>query len=383
MPQSIHTDPLLITKQKALYQLVTQLEKESIIAVDTESNSLYAYQERVCLIQFSTIEQDYLVDPLALKDMSPLASIFSSSETEKVFHAAEYDLICLKRDFGYEFNNLFDTMVASRILGKNEVGLGSILKSEFGVVLNKKYQRANWGQRPLPAHLLDYARLDTHYLIELRDRIKRQLKNKGLWILAKEDFSRLCNINGNADNPDKSEVGVPDIWRVKGVYDLNPQQVAILYELCKYREMVAINLDRPLFKVVNDQTLINIAKAEPGTIQELRQIDGISDRQARKHGNAYLLAVQQGLKSQPILPPPTLKPDQEYIQRIERLRNWRKHTARKLDVQSDVILPREILYSLAARNPVDGDELAREMKDVPWRMKRFGNQILEVLLMDG
>ena len=123
-------EPTFVTQYDELQHLVEKLLKEPIIAVDTESNSLFAYQEQVCLIQFSTRKSDFLVDPLALQNLEILAPVFSEPGIEKVFHAAEYDLICLKRDFGFEFSNLFDTMVASRILGREAVGLGSILKAE-------------------------------------------------------------------------------------------------------------------------------------------------------------------------------------------------------------------------------------------------------------
>ena len=154
--------PVLITRPDALIQLANQLANEPILAVDTESNSLYAFQEQVCLIQFSTPQDDFLVDPLALDDLSPLAGLFADPKIEKIFHAAEYDLITLKRDYHFDFENLFDTMIAARILGWEKIGLGSILKSEFDVELNKRYQRANWGKRPIPSEMVNYARLDTH-----------------------------------------------------------------------------------------------------------------------------------------------------------------------------------------------------------------------------
>ena len=103
--------PILVTKPHTLHRTVEDLSKAPILAVDTESNSLYAYQERVCLIQFSTKKTDYLVDPLAFDDLTPLAHLFSNPSIEKVFHAAEYDLVCLQRDFGFRCNHLFDTMV--------------------------------------------------------------------------------------------------------------------------------------------------------------------------------------------------------------------------------------------------------------------------------
>ena len=120
-------EPIWIDHPAALVRLADVLLRQTVIAVDTESNSLFAYQEQVCLIQFSTDTNDYLVDPLVLADLSPLGPVFANPTIEKVFHAAEYDVICLKRDFGFEFNNLFDTMLAARILGRSGLGLGTTL----------------------------------------------------------------------------------------------------------------------------------------------------------------------------------------------------------------------------------------------------------------
>ena len=142
-------DPIMIAQPESLWRLANKLSAESLLAVDTESNSLYAYREQVCLIQFSTNEQDYLIDPLVLDDLSPLAQLFANPGIEKIFHAAEYDLICLKRDFGFTVNNIFDTMMAARVLGRNAVGLATILEVEFNVHVDKRCQRADWGQRPL------------------------------------------------------------------------------------------------------------------------------------------------------------------------------------------------------------------------------------------
>src|SRR5512135_3627377 len=137
------SDPVWIERPAALARLLDSLLQEPIIGVDTESNSLFAYQEQVCLIQFSTEMEDYLVDPLVLNNLSVLEPVFASPAIEKVFHAGEYDLICLKRDFGFTFNNLFDTMLAARILGRPAIGLAAILEEEFGLQLDKRYQRAN------------------------------------------------------------------------------------------------------------------------------------------------------------------------------------------------------------------------------------------------
>ena len=161
--------PVWVDEHNKLDRTVEDLSMQARIAVDTESNSLHAYREQVCLIQFSTPNKDYVVDPLALEDLSQLAPIFASPKIEKIFHAAEYDLVCLRRDFEFEFDNIFDTMQAARILGYQYVGLDNILADKFDVKVDKRHQKANWGARPLTHAQLDYARMDTHYLIDLRN----------------------------------------------------------------------------------------------------------------------------------------------------------------------------------------------------------------------
>ena len=366
--------PTVVTSPGALRRLTEQLLNEDIIAVDTESNSLYAYQEQVCLIQFSTSKEDFLVDPLAIEDLSPLGAVFGSSKVEKVFHAAEYDLIVLKRDFNFHFTNLFDTMMAARILGWEKLGLGSILGSEFGLKVNKRFQRANWGKRPLPHEMLTYAQLDTHFLIPLRHRLLSELKAGELWQLAKEDFRRLCQVNGRVH-----EDVAGTCWRVSGAYDLSPQQAAVLQALCAYRDQVARSINRPLFKVMHDRTLLAIAHTTPEDQEALSQIPGMSAKQLRRHGNAILQAVQRGLRAQPAYPPASSRPDEKYIIRMETLRQWRKSRARRMGVKSDVVLPRDLLNRIAAHNPKRIEELKPILKQVPWRLERFGEEILTAL----
>ena len=343
------------------------------LAVDTESNSLFAYREQVCLIQFSTSESDFLVDSMAFSDLTALAPIFADPHIQKTFHAAEYDVLCLKRDFGFHFNNLFDTMLAARILGRKEVGLGSILEAEFNVQVDKRQQRANWGQRPLPGYLLDYARQDTHFLIPLGERLERQLGEKGLLPLAQEDFRRVCQVEANPEN------GKSDCWRVNGVHQLSPQQVAVLQELCIYRDDVARNRNRPLFKVISDHTLHAIASHLPSNLEELKTLPGMTNHQLNRHGKALLQAVQHGLQAEPVHPPRNVRPDERFLARVEVLKQWRKQKAKELQVESDIILPRDLLHQLAARNPQDMGALSVCLSDVPWRRERYGEEILKVL----
>jgi ribonuclease D len=362
-----------ITKPGGLIRLVQTLANQPNIAVDTESNSLFAYREQVCLIQFSTPDEDYLVDPLALKDLENLGSIFSDPHILKIFHAAEYDLLCLKRDFGFSFNNLFDTMLAARVLGRKGVGLGSLIEAEFGIQLDKRHQRANWGQRPLPEYLLDYARLDTHYLIPLKEKLERELKQKKLLPLAQEDFKRLCQVEATPNN------GKTDCWRVNGVHHLSPQQAAVLQQLCIYRDEYAKQINRPLFKVISDHTLFTIASSLPGDLDELKSLPGMTNHQMQRHGKGLLQAVQRGLQAEPVYPQRNIRPDDQFLERVEILKQWRKQKAHQMKVESDIIMPRDLLHKLASRNPRELQALSDYLSDVPWRFQHFGEEILKAL----
>jgi ribonuclease D len=300
--------------------------------------------------------------------------LFADPKIEKIFHAAEYDLITLKRDYNFSFDNLFDTMIAARILGWEEIGLGSILKVEFNVELNNRYQRANWGKRPIPPDMQAYARLDTRYLIPLRYTLKAELKSNGRWPLAEEDFARLRFVNGR----DPQDLPEP-CWRVRGAHDLSPQQAAVLLELCNYRAKVAKRIDRPVFKVIGDQTLLAVAEACPRTRSELQDLPKLSEKQFQRHADGLLRAVERGLKAEPVYPPRTPRPDELFLARVEELRTWRKSTAHQMQVKSDVVLPRDVLYAIAARDPGNLKELGELMTQLPWRLERFGEQILATL----
>ena len=369
-----HSDPALITNQNQMQALVAALANEPVISVDTESNSLFAYQERVCLIQFSTAENDFLVDPLILEDVSGLGGIFSDPKIEKIFHAAEYDILCLKRDYGFTFSNLFDTMVSARILGRKKVGLGNLLASEFNVHLEKRYQKADWGKRPLSADMLAYARMDTHHLIRLRNKFAGELEAAVSWPVARDDFNRLCNLNGKPPGP----VG-KNVWRVHGVRDLSNQQAAVLQELVNYRDKKGQDYDLPVFKVFSDRSLVAIAAQTPKNLTELKYIQGITDKQANRHGKQLVEAVRRGLQAQPIKRPK--KPDfgAGYSERLEALREWRKATAQPLGVESDVVLPRDIMLAIAIENPKDTESISALIQSSPWRIKTYQQQIREVL----
>ncbi len=367
---------ILVADKDSLGRFVHALALDPVVAIDTESNSLYAYRERVCLIQFSTLAADYIVDPIRLPDLSSLAPFFANPDQQKVFHDAGSDLVCLRRDYHFEFANIFDTMSAARTLGWPQVGLAAILGTHFGVKMNKKYQRADWKRRPLAPEQLDYAQLDTHYLVALRDRQLQELTESGRWPEAHEEFVRLARLRGDSDN---AGPGPPAFWRVKGARDLSPAQAAILEALFAYREQEAECMDRPPFKVMGEATLIELTRRAPSRSEDLQSLPGMTPAQIHRHARGVLRAIQQGLHAPAQHAPQANRESDDVRDRYDRLHTWRKEKARGRGVESDVILPRTALWDLARHAPRTHGELAHIMDFGPWRRETYGDEILAVL----
>jgi ribonuclease D len=282
-----HPAPMFVTDASSLARLADTLQREPVVAVDTESNSFHVYKERVCLIQLSTRSQDYVVDPLAV-DVRPLGEILCDGR-ETVFHGADYDVRCLKREYGWKLPRLFDTMTAARRLGRVGLGLSALVEASFGVRLAKTFQRSDWGRRPLSAEQLSYAALDTHFLLPLFDELAGELATRGAIDEARREFERIAAVEF------RERVFDPEGWRkLKGARELEPEGRAILRALYIAREERASAADRPPFKVLAEQTMIDIARRRPHTQEELGRIPGVTPSVLGRMGESILAAVGQG-----------------------------------------------------------------------------------------
>lgn len=370
LPGAVYVDT-----HKHLRQLAAQWARQPMLAVDTESNSLYAYREQVCLIQISTNEADYIIDPLAIDDLQPLAPLMADPQIEKIFHAAEYDVMCLKRDFGFSFRNIFDTMVAARICGHKAIGLGNLLLKYVGIELDKSHQRDDWGQRPLPADSLSYAQTDTHYLIQLRGQLKAELEAMGRWPEAAETFAELCDIT-----PPNLEFDPEGYWRIALPNSLSAREIAVLRELYLLREALAERRNTPPFKIFGDKTMTAIATTMPRRLEDLEAMSGISNLQVQRFGRDLLKAVQRGEQS-PLPEPPPLEPpaDPNAVECYTALREWRKQRAQARGVESDVIISKDTLWQLAQKLPLTLEDLQGFVGLGPWRLESYGHELLEVL----
>ncbi len=373
------TPPTLVNTAAALHALVESAQQAPVIGVDTESNSLFAYYHRVCLVQVSLPGHDYVIDPLAV-DVTPLGAVFANPACQTIFHAAENDILGLKRDYRFAFENVFDTMLAARILGWPQAGLAAILAEEFGVQLNKTLQRADWGRRPLDPALLAYAQLDTHYLLPLRDRQEAELRARGRWEEALEGFARLPQVEW-VEKPFDAD----GFWSLPGARDLAPQALAVLQQLFLWREHQARHEDRPPFKIVDQRTLVEISRQQPADPAALQRIRGMTHGQARRYGAAILRAVAQGRKAPAPAPPRRSsangngRPDPQIIGRYDALRAWRTEQASQRGVDPDVILTNDQLMIIARQAPATAEALAATNAMGPWKLQEYGDAILRLL----
>lgn len=374
MPAAKRPPLSMIASAPDLNALTERLAQEPLIAVDTESNSLFAYRERVCLIQLSTRSDDYIIDPLAIDDLAPLGALFAAPHIEKVLHAAENDIMVLRRDFDFRFVNIFDTAAAARIIGRKAVGLASMLEEFFGVVLDKRYQRANWAARPIPAEQLDYARMDTHYLPTLRDILYQQLVQGDHLAEALETFETLTTVQQSLAQFDPN-----GFWHNNHARDLSRRQMAILRELYLLRDQLAQARDVPPFKVLNDEALAQLARHAPQTLNDLYAVQGVGSALIARSGSALLAAIAAGLRAPLPSRPEQTRQDANTLARYNALREWRKERAIARGVESDVIVPKEALWAMAENPPRSLADLERVPSLGAWRRAQYGAALLEVL----
>jgi ribonuclease D len=377
--------PIWVDTSVGFRAMLAHLQGQPALAVDTESNSLYVYEEQVCLIQISVPEADYLVDPLTLHDLSGLGPLLADPKVLKVLHGAEYDVSVLHRDFGFTIANLFDTMWASRILGWPSHGLAALLKAYFGVSLNKKYQRANWGIRPLPPEQLDYARLDTHYLLPLHDIQAEELGRAKRWSQARHRFAKLVKTRWEAKGFDPE-----GFWRLTGVRDLDDVGRGVLRELYVLRDQLARSENRPPFKVLSNRAMVGLSQQRPQRYQQLPLVKGVSRRMVGRYGRGLLKAIQRGMEnplswserprpSNGSRPGPDGRPSAECHARFEALRVWRNAAAEAKGVEPDIILTNQTLWAVAQRNPRKRADLTRGGLLARWQAEEFGEDLLAVV----
>ena len=369
-----------VRTQEQLAHLAESLSGASALALDTESDSLHHHVEKVCLVQLATDRGDAcLVDPLVLRDLSPLAPIMADRGIAKILHGADYDVTTLKRDFGFRFAGLFDTMIAARFLGRPQIGLQALAQAELGVALSKESQRDDWSRRPLSPIQEQYALADVAHLLVLQARLAGELRQLGRLLWVEEESDAVAALE-----PARRGRDAEAYQKVKGMRRLSRRQQGVLREMYGWRESLAETTDVPAFKLLSSEALIDMAQRAPRTAAELAQVRGLSPR-VRSRGEELLAAIGRALELPEAelprlnLPPPRPVLSEDVRKRIESLRAWRTKAAGGLAVDVSVVLPQRLLERLAQAAPRELEAL-REIEGLRrWRVEAFGGELIAAL----
>lgn len=356
---------------------LSTLRGESLVALDFEADSLHSYREKICLAQVSTPEGNTVIDALAgSRVLEGLGAVLGDSGIRKVFHGGDYDVRLLKKGYGFAVRNLFDTMIAAQLAGRPKVGLAALLEEEFGVSLDKKYQRADWSARPLGPDLLAYAALDTAFLFPLRERLEAELAGLGRRSWAEEEFRLLEAVE---PSPERG----PWCLDVKGAGRFTPRQLAVLQALLEVREAEARLRDRPPFKVLSAEVLLAWAQKPPASRREVLDTPRAGASVLQRLSADILAAVEraQAIPAEEC-PRPAFTPrdplDAAQEKRLKVLKGARTETSARLRIEPGLLVNSATLERLVRLPP---DEAAPSLPGLlkRWQLEAVGDELRAAL----
>ena len=373
----------LVSTASRLAEVVDALSKAPRVAVDLESNGFFRYHERVCLVQLSAGDTAFLADPLEIDDMGPLGDLLRDESVEKVFHAADYDIRSLDRDWGFRVAGLFDTGIAAAFVGSSQLGLQSVVEQQIGLVLAKprKLQRSDWSLRPLGPEALSYAADDVLHLPQVREALSSRLEELGRFGWVKEEFARLENVRHTPADREQAYLSI------KGGRGLNGKGLAILRSLFRFREREASRRDRPPFKVMPDSALIELA-TEPAA--DLSKVKGLGRFGRRPANRGIRAAIEEGRKSAPVTRPKRARTGEALSPaerkraeaRLKVFKTWRKELGLKLRLDPALLWPAVSLERLARRpDTLDSELVSAEVRS--WQGREFGESLRGILATLG
>ena len=360
----------LLTTSAQVSDLARILRQERFVAIDTESNSRHRYPERVCLVQMATNSKVYLIDPLAVDDMTPMGEILADEATVKVIQGAEYDIRCLDREWGFRVRNVFDTSIAARFVGMDQTRLSVLTETFLGIDVPKlaSIQKSDWSNRPFSQEALIYAATDVWHLLSIKKALEKKLLDlaRSTWVL--EECARLENIRYAAPNPETAFLSM------KGSRRLGGQEKAILKRLFMVRDSEARRRNRPPYYVLPHETLIQLACNPTTDLAELPSLQGRADS---RFGRLLQAALRLGLTDPPInnTNPRVARPmTPAEIDRLQTLKKWRTGVGKQLDIDPALVWPMVSLERIAnAPRTLHSEIKSGDIRQ--WQREQFVNSL--------
>jgi len=344
-----------ISTSEELAHLLDRVNGAPTCAIDTEADSLHRYRESLCLIQFAWDEHAVLIDPLACEDLGPLAEFLSRATVW--MHGADYDMTMLRREFGVLPPRVFDTQIGARLLGVRKFGLANLVEHYFEVQLSKSSQKADWGRRPLPPKMVEYALNDVRYLLPMAERIESGLREKGRydWFLESCEAAREKVL----DRDESKE----EPWRVQGAGRLDRKGLNFLRTLWNWRDREAERWDRPSFMVATNRQLVDwsqqLARGRKIEIprhfrnERRRRFERCIERAGEVASDDYPTKAR-GLRR---------RRDGDFDERVNELMRHRNRRAGELDIEPSLIASRSVIEGLAAGEEEASQQLLGWQRD--------------------
>ena len=359
--------------------LAARIASSSWAGVDIEGSSLHSFNDNVSLIQICIEDGIFIVDPFCGIDVT--AVIDALSETDIIFHGGDYDLRMLLADFGFRpKRRVYDTMIGAELLGFEGIGLAAVIKELFGIEISKTGQKSNWTIRPLSDSQLEYASTDVLYLKRLRDELTARLE-----VLGREDWWRQCcerlveRSGENKNDPDKEP------WRVKGARDLDPSQLRYLQALWNWRNDVARELNRPVFKITGNDVLLNMAiwlDANPG--KNPKKFSSFPKMCRGRHYDSMLEHIKAAKKLEKSKWPSHIIKRQKYWvevdkELLEQIKDCVNTKAEQLGLKPQLLVTRARLEAIARSMPKTTSQLAAIADLMEWQKELVAEDMLGVL----
>ncbi|MBN1433195.1 ribonuclease D [Candidatus Fermentibacterales bacterium] len=370
-------DETLIRTPERLQRLLREIESQEVIGVDTEFHGEKRYYPELFLVQISTRNACYALDPLEFEDLSPLGRVLGNRGIVKAIHSARNDIAILRREAGVEVESVFDTQIAASFLGYGEqCGLTFLLGEVCGIPFPRSFSMSDWSRRPLSDEQLTYALDDVRHLLALYSRLRGMLLESGRLEWCLDEMAHLSL-------PRTYETGVESIYsRVRSSARLRRKGgEAVLWELVRWREETARREDRPRNRVVSDGVLQRIASMSPTSVESLRTLRGLPGGLVESRGEEIARLVSRALAHpSPDIPGDTRRrmPPGASARR-DVLRIYAKSRASELGIARTVLLPGDLLDSLAALGARDADRLGTLPGLEGWRQDVMGEDLRAIL----
>lgn len=287
------TQALFIAGQPELTSFLDELSASKTIAIDTEFVPEYTYFPHLCLIQVATPRSLAVIDTLAIDDLSAFWKALIRPDCEVILHAGKEELLFCLRETGQLPHRIFDVQLAAGLVGLGyPLSYSKLVQRVLGREAVSGETRTDWRRRPLSDRQIEYALDDVRYLHEIHEHLVKRLTELDRVSWFDEEMAANRNRLIHAEHSER--------WRkVSGSGSLSSRQSAVLRELWNWRDQRARELDKPVKWVIRDDLLIELAKRQPSTIEQMRQTRGMGAIAKARWADKLIEAIEIGRQASP------------------------------------------------------------------------------------